>query len=155
VLVGAIIKRLAHGRPDGVAIIAEGVVERMDVSDLAELAGVERDSHGHVRIAEINIGDILKERVQRRLAEFKRKTTIVAKNIGYEVRCADPIPYDMEYSRDLGYSAAKYLAEGGNRALVALVQGRFEAIPFDTMMDPVTGRMRVRMVDIHSDRYMI
>ena len=35
------------------------------------------------------------------------------------------------------------------------IQGRFQAIPFDQMMDPKTGRMRVRMVDIHSDRYMI
>jgi 6-phosphofructokinase 1 len=155
VLVGAIVKRLAYGRDDGVAIIAEGIVERMDETDLQQLVGVERDSHGHVRIAEINIGEILKERVQKRLAEFGLKPTVVSKNIGYELRCSDPIPFDMEYSRDLGYSAAKYLCEGGNRALVALVHGRFEAIPFDAMMDPTTGRMRVRMVDIGSDRYMI
>ena len=42
--------------------------------------------------------------------------TIAAKNIGYELRCADPIPFDMEYTRDLGYCAAKYLLEGGNAA---------------------------------------
>jgi 6-phosphofructokinase 1 len=116
---------------------------------------VERDEHGHVRIAEIDIGAILKDKVQKRLAEFGLKTTIVSKNIGYELRCADPIPYDMEYSRDLGYSAAKFLCEGGNRALVSLIRGRFQAIPFDQMMDPRTGRMRVRMVNIRSDRYMI
>ena len=155
ILVGSILKRLAYGRQDGVAVIAEGIAERMDESDLAGLAGVERDAHGHVRLAEISIGDILKERVQKRLAELSLKMTIVPKNIGYELRCADPIPYDMEYSRDLGYSAAKYLGEGGNRALVALIQGRFEAIPFDEMMDPKTGRMRVRMVNVQSDRYMI
>ena len=113
-LVCSIVKRLASGRPDGVAIIAEGLVERMAEHDLEQLTGVERDAHGHVRIAEIAIGDILKERVQKRLAEFGLKTTIVAKNIGYELRCADPIPYDMEYSRDLGYCAAKYLVEGGS-----------------------------------------
>src|SRR6185503_1145103 len=115
-LVGSIIKRRANGRADGVAVIAEGIVERMAEHDLEDLAGVERDAHGHVRIAEISIGDILKERVQRRLAEFGLRTTIVAKNIGYELRCADPIPYDMEYARDLGYCAAKYLIEGGNGA---------------------------------------
>jgi len=154
-LVGAIVKRMASGRPDGVAIIAEGLVERMEESDLEQLSGVERDAHGHVRIAEIAIGEILKERVQKRLAEFGAKCTIVAKNIGYELRCADPIPYDMEYSRDLGYCAAKYLIEGASAALVAIVHGVFRAIPFDTIMDRVTGRMRVRMVDINSDRYMI
>ena len=95
-------------------MIAEGLVERMEERDLEGLEGVERDAHGHVRIAEVAFGDILKDRVQKRLAEFGVKATIVAKNIGYELRCADPIPYDMEYARDLGYSAAKYLIEGGN-----------------------------------------
>jgi 6-phosphofructokinase 1 len=154
-LVGAIVKRLASGRPDGVAIIAEGLVERMEESDLAALSGVERDAHGHIRIAEIAFGEILKERVQKRLAEFGIKTTIGVKNIGYELRCADPIPYDMEYARDLGFCAAKYLLEGGNAAMVSLSQSAFHAIPFDQIMDRSTGRIRVRMVDIGSDRYMI
>ena len=154
-LVGSIVKRLADGRPDGVVVIAEGLVERMEESDLAGLAGVERDAHGHVRIAEIAFGDILKERVQKRLAEFNVKATIVAKNIGYELRCADPIPYDMEYARDLGYCAAKFLCEGGNAAMISMVQSSFRAIPFDSIMDRKTGRVRVRMVDIASDRYMI
>ena len=154
-LATAIVKRLAAGRADGVAMIAEGLVERMEEHDLEGLAGVERDAHGHVRIAEIAFADILKAEVQKRLRPFGVKATIVPKNIGYELRCADPIPYDMEYARDLGYCAAKYLAEGGTGALVAMVQGSFQAVPFDTIMDPRTGRMRVRMVDIASDRYMI
>lgn len=154
-LVGAIVKRLASGRPDGVAIIAEGLVERMEESDLAALSGVERDAHGHIRIAEIAFGEILKERVQKRLAEFGVKTTIGVKNIGYELRCADPIPHDMEYARDLGFCAAKYLLEGGNAAMVSLSQSTFHALPFEQIMDRATGRIRVRMVDISSDRYMI
>lgn len=154
-LVGAIVKRLSSGRPDGVAVIAEGLVERMEEADLAGLAGVERDAHGHLRIGEVAFGDILKERVQERLSGFNVKATIVSKNIGYELRCADPIPYDMEYARDLGYCAAKYLIEGGNAALVAMVHSVFRALPFASMMDRSTGRMRVRMVDINSDRYMI
>src|SRR4051812_3923036 len=154
-LVGSIVKRLADGRPDGVVVIAEGLVERMEESDLEGLSGVERDAHGHVRIAEIAFGDILKAAVQKRLAEFNVKATIVAKNIGYELRCADPIPYDMEYARDLGYCAAKYLIEGGNAAMVSMANGAFRAIPFDAIMDRSTGRVRVRMVDIASDRYMI
>ncbi len=154
-LVGSIVKRLAHGRPDGVAVLAEGIVERMEEHDLEGLAGVERDAHGHLRIAEIDFAEILKKRVQKRLAEFAVKATIVAKNIGYELRCADPIPFDMEYARDLGYGAAKFLCEGGSAALIAMIQGSFRAIPFDSIMDRGTGRIRVRMVDIGSDRYMI
>src|SRR5204863_1812240 len=116
-LVGAIIKRLSYGRRDGVAMIAEGVVLDCDPNDLSSLHEVERDAHGHIRIAEVNIGEILKAQVAVRLKELGVKTTIVAKNIGYELRCADPVPFDMEYARDLGYCAAKYLLAGGDSAM--------------------------------------
>jgi 6-phosphofructokinase 1 len=155
ILAGAIVKRLADGRSDGVVVLAEGLAEVVPPEDLAELATAERDEHGNLRLDEISFGDVCKARVRERLAAFGIKPTIVAKNIGYEVRCADPIPFDMEYTRDLGYCAAKFVIEGGSNALVSIQQGRFKAIPFDSIMNPETGRMRIRMVDINSDRYRI
>jgi ATP-dependent phosphofructokinase / diphosphate-dependent phosphofructokinase len=154
-LVGAIVKRLSYGRRDGVAVIAEGLVLDLDPADLDGMENVERDAHGHVRIAEVNIGEILKSEVQRRLREYGLKTTIAAKNIGYELRCADPIPFDLEYTRDLGYCAAKYLLSGGNAVMISMQGGHFVPVPFSQMIDPVTGRTRVRLVDIHSTRYAI
>ncbi len=151
----AIIKRLADGQRHGVAVIAEGVVEAIATSDLAQLEEVERDTHGNLRIAEVEIGEILKKGVQARLREFGIRTTVVAKNIGYELRCADPIPYDMEYTRDLGYCAAKYLLSGGSAVMISMQGGQFVPIPFAQMIDPVTGRTRVRLVDIRSTRYAI
>jgi 6-phosphofructokinase len=154
-LVGAIIKRLADGRRDGVAIVAEGVVLEVAPEDLEGLAETERDAHGHLRLAEVNLGQILKAQVQARLRSLDIKATIAAKNIGYELRCADPIPFDMEYSRDLGYCAAKYLLSGGNAAMVSMQGGHFIPVPFSTMIDGETGRTRVRLVDITSTRYAI
>jgi 6-phosphofructokinase len=154
-LVGSMLKRLAAGRQDGVAVLAEGLVEILPPEDIAAVANVERDAHDHIRIAEINFGDIIKGAVTKRLAELHLKSTIVAKNIGYELRCADPIPVDMEYTRDLGYCAARYIIDGGTNALISMQDGRFKPIPFQNIMDPSTGRMRVRMVDVESDRYKI
>jgi 6-phosphofructokinase len=154
-LVGAIIKRLSEGRQYGVAILAEGLVLSLDPADFAHLGEVERDAHGHVRLAEVNLGEILKKQVHRRLQELGLKITIAAKDIGYELRCADPIPYDMEYTRDLGYCATKYLLSGGNAAMISIQAGNFVAVPFADMLDPETGRARVRLVDIHSTRYAI
>jgi ATP-dependent phosphofructokinase / diphosphate-dependent phosphofructokinase len=154
-LAGAIIKRIAQGRTDGVAVLAEGLVEHVRTSDIEGLEGIERDAHGHIRIAEVDFGNMVKAAVKRQLAEMKISATIVSKNIGYEVRCADPIPFDMEYTRDLGYCAARHVIEGGTEALVSIQRGRFVPVPFAQIMDPVTGRMRVRMVDIASDRYKI
>jgi 6-phosphofructokinase 1 len=154
-LVGAVVKRLSHGRHDGVAVLAEGLVEMLTEEDLEGLSLVERDAHGHIRIAEVDIGNIVKSEVQKRLQQLGIKTTIVAKNIGYEVRCADPIPFDMEYTRDLGNTAARFIIEGGTECLISIQRGRFLPVPFRDMMDERTGRMRVRMVDTDSDRYKI
>jgi 6-phosphofructokinase len=154
-LAGAIIKRLSDGRRDGVTVIAEGLVLGIAHEDLAGLQDVERDSHGNVRIAEVNLGEILKAEVIKRLKGFGIKTTIAAKNIGYELRCADPIPMDMEYTRDLGYCAAKYLLEGGSGVVISLQAGHFVPIPFEQLLDPTTGRPQIRLVDIHSARYAI
>jgi 6-phosphofructokinase 1 len=143
------------GRRDGVAVVAEGLALDLDPQDLAQLKDVERDEHGHVRIAEIDIGEILKKAVLARLAQLGLKPTMVAKNIGYELRCADPIPFDMEYARDLGYCAAKALIEGGGGFMVSMQGGQFVPVPFAQLLDARTGRTRVRLVDIRSARYGI
>jgi 6-phosphofructokinase 1 len=127
----------------------------IDPADLSELEGVERDAHRNIRLAELDIGEILKREVQSRLKPFGIKPTIVDKNIGYELRCADPIPYDMEYTRDLGYCATKFLLSGGTAAMVSLQGGHFVPIPFTQLLDPQTGKARIRMVDVRSTRYAI
>jgi ATP-dependent phosphofructokinase / diphosphate-dependent phosphofructokinase len=154
-LAGSIIKRLAEGRKDGVAVIAEGVALAFDKEDLDRLGDVEHDAHGHIRLAEVNLGEILKREVTVRLRELGIKTTIAEKNIGYELRSADPIPFDMEYTRDLGYCAAKYLLAGGNAAMISMQGGHFVPVPFSTMLDSETGRTKVRLVDVSSTRYAI
>jgi 6-phosphofructokinase 1 len=155
ILVGAIVKRLSYGRTDGVAVMAEGLVERFDPEDLEALESVERDAHGHIRLAEIDFGDIVKRQVQARLKEFAIDVTIADKEIGYELRCADPIPFDMEYTRDLGFSAAQFILDGGNAAMVSIQEGHFVPLYFKNIIDPETGRTRVRMVDVASEYYSI
>jgi 6-phosphofructokinase 1 len=61
----------------------------------------------------------------------------------------------MEYTRDLGYCAAKYLLAGGNAAMISIQGGRFVPIPFAHMIDGQSGRTRIRLVDATSTRYAI
>ncbi len=163
VLEGAILKRRVLGRKDGVAVIAEGIGEKIDPEELAQIPGVEveRDPHGHIRLGEIPLATILKREIQRRFKERGEKMTIVDVTLGYELRCAPPIPFDIDYTRTLGYGAVKFLLsepkddkvkQGG---MVCLVGGRLEILPFDELRDPVTGRTKVRMVDINSEHYRV
>ncbi len=154
-LAGAIIKRISLGRMYGVCVVAEGLVERLVERDLAGVPGVLRDEFGHIRFSEIDFGGILKRATEVRLAELGITMTVSTKNIGYELRCADPIPFDMEYTRDLGYCAARYVIEGGDKALICIQHGHFKAIPLKDMIDPLTGRSRVRLVDLTSTWYRI
>lgn len=154
-LIGTMIKRLSGGRSDGVVVLAEGLIEILDPQDLGGLEHVERDEHGHLRLSEVDIGDVLRREVTKGMKALGLAATVVAKNVGYELRCADPIPFDMEYTRDLGYCAAQYLLDGGTAAMVSIQEGRFVPIPFSQMVDPVSGRAKVRMVDITAQSYQI
>jgi 6-phosphofructokinase 1 len=155
ILTGAIIKRLSEGREDGVAVLAEGIAEVMNPDDFAAIGSITRDEHGHVELADLDLGRVLKEAVLSRLASYGLAPTIRLKDLGFELRCADPIPFDMEYCRDLGCCAAEFLIGGGTRAMVSIVNGTFSPIPFDDILDPATQRTRVRMVDVASESYRI
>ncbi len=155
ILEGAIIKRLSYGRNHGVAIIAEGVATRFDQEELTFLKDVPRDDHGNIRLAEIPLGDMLKQRVSAGLDSLGLKTTIIAKDIGYELRCHPPISYDREYTRYLGYSAVKFLTSGGTGAMIMLKDGKSLPIKFSDLLDPKTGKTKIRTVDINSDDYLM
>jgi len=146
---------LSLGREDGVAVLAEGLAEVMNPDDLTALSSVTRDEHGHVELADLDLGRAMKEEVLKRLQPYGLAPTIRLKELGFELRCADPIPFDMEYCRDLGCCAAEFLMGGGTGAMVSIVNGRFAPIPFSRILDPATQRTKVRMVEIASESYRI
>ena len=108
---------------------------------------------GALALADLDLGRVLREAVLKCLAPYGLTPTIRLKDLGFELRCADPIPFDMEYCHDLGCCAAELLLKGGTGVMVAIVNGRFAPIPFDAILDPTTQRTRVRLVDVESESY--
>ncbi|MFN2461392.1 MAG: diphosphate--fructose-6-phosphate 1-phosphotransferase [Candidatus Velthaea sp.] len=154
-IAGAIVKRKSFGHDHGVAVIAEGIAERLDAQQLASLEGAARDAYGHVRLADVPIGMVLRDAVRERLTELGMDITVVTKDIGYELRCAKPVPFDVEYTRTLGYGAVRYLLQGGSGALIALSGGRVAPVTLEELLDPMTGRIRVRLVDVTTESYEV
>ena len=154
-LVGSIVKRLAYGQDHGVAVVAEGLAERMAPEELAAVTTAARDAYGHVRLADVPLGSVLRDAVRGRLQEIGIDATVVPKDIGYELRSAKPIPFDAEYTRTLGYGAVRYLLGGGSGAMIALAGGRIRPVTLEEMKDPATGRIRVRMVDVTTESYEV
>jgi 6-phosphofructokinase 1 len=151
-LEGAVVKRLAKGRPDGVAVIAEGVASAMDPNDPL-LAGVPRDEHGHIRLAEVPLARVLRNAVMDSLAARGVKVTIGEKDVGYELRCGYPTAFDRDYTRDLGVGAVDTLLAGTSAVLITRQAGRIVPVPFGDIIDPATKKSRVRGVDTNSDSY--
>jgi len=152
-LLGSVVKRLADGRPYGVALVAEGVMEHMSHQDLRQLEYVERDAFGNVYLSEINFSDILKHELDSELEKLGIGVRVTSKDVGYELRCADPIAYDIDYTRSLGEAAVAFLLEGGTNATVTVQGTRVVAMPFSDMLDPETGVMELRKVNIDSFVY--
>ena len=160
ILETSMLKRIAHGRPFGVAVLAEGIGLRLAQDDLRKaMPEVERDEHGNVRLAELELDRLLARQVKDRFRERGAKVTVEGKNIGYELRCAPPIPFDVEYTRDLGYGAIDYLKramEGDEPGgMITIQEGHMVSVPFGSFTDPQTGRVRIRMVNVESSSYRV
>lgn len=154
-IVGSIVKCRSIGRENGVAVVAEGIVERVSADALATLERASRDAYGHVRLADIPIGTLVRDGVRERLAALNLDVTVLTKDIGYELRCAKPVAFDVDYTRTLGYGAVHYLLGGGSGALIALSGGRVRPVRLEELLDPQTGRIRTRLVDIHAEAYSV
>ena len=159
VLETSMLKRIAHGRPFGVAVLAEGIGLRLPQDELQKaMPEVERDEHGHIRLAELELDRLLARQVKDRFKERGQNVTVEGKNLGYELRCAPPIPFDIEYTRDLGYSAVDYLKRvqgdepGG---MITIQDGHMVPLPFGSFSDPETGRVRIRQVNVESSSYRV
>jgi 6-phosphofructokinase 1 len=160
ILETSMIKRIAHGRPFGVAVIAEGIGLRLSQDELRRaMPEIERDEHGNIRLAELELDCLLARQLRERFRERGEKVTVEGKNIGYELRCTPPIPYNIEYTRDLGYGAVDYLrrvqAGDGAGCMVTIQEGHMVPLPFGLFSDPETRRVRIRLANVESSSYRV
>jgi 6-phosphofructokinase len=162
VLDGAILKRRVMGRPDGVAVVAEGLAYRLgDREELERILGnkVPLDAAGHPRLAEVPLARMLTYELTHRYEARGDKLTVIPQTIGYMLRCARPNPLDMAYCRDLGNGAVRLLLDksydlsGG--VMVSILGNNLHPIRFADLVDPKSNRTRIRLVDVKSDSYQV
>ncbi len=155
ILEGSIIKRKLMGREDGVAILAEGITDKLDENELKTLSDVSMDEHGRIRLSEVDLGQMLKHLTTQSLKKIGVDARLVDTTIGYELRSAPPIPFDASYTRNLGYSTVKFLLKGGSGALITIQKNKKVPIPFDKVLNRRTGMVNVRYVDINTEAFEV
>jgi 6-phosphofructokinase 1 len=148
-------KRDAEGRHYGVIVLAEGLAEYLPVKYLHD---VTRDDHGHISIANVNLGRM----VSKLLAEaYKAKTgntrKVTGLQLGYESRCAKPQAFDVMLGSQIGVGAYLALVEKKLNGVMVSVGGQLYLHygPFETLVDPKTLVTKVRYIETDSDFYRL
>jgi 6-phosphofructokinase 1 len=134
-------------------VLAEGLGACLDPADLAAFPDLPRDEHGHLRLAELPLGRLVRDRVEKGLALHGIKTTMVVKDVGYELRCVAPNAFDQEYTRELGAAAVATLLAGHANVMITRQNQQIVPIPFDQILDPQTGKTRIRMLDTGTEGF--
>lgn len=155
IICASVIKRSAQGRPYGVVVLAEGLIDKIDLESFADLESAERDEHGHIRFAEIDLGKFVKDGMKKRLSELGVSMTVVDKDVGYELRCRPPIAFDRCYTRQLGFGVVDFLLGGGNMAMMTREDSSLKAVPFTEFLDSETNKTRLRLVDTSGTMYRV
>jgi 6-phosphofructokinase 1 len=155
-VVGRIVKTMRvreeeEGKQYGVVVLAEGLAEYLPSK---QLEGIPRDEHGHISIAQVQLGRMFSKLVAD---EFKRQTgrsrKVVGLQLGYEARCAKPHAFDVMLGSQLGVGAYRALAERGLNGVMVSVSGQLDLnyVPFEELVDPNTLVTVVRYVERGSD----
>ncbi|QOJ14666.1 MAG: 6-phosphofructokinase [Planctomycetia bacterium] len=161
IIEGAVLKRRVMNRQDGVVIMAEGLAYRLgDRVELERLLGtsVSVDAAGHPRLADVPLGDLIKRELTARFKQRGDAIGVITHELGYELRSADPSPFDMSYCRSLGYHSIRLFMRPERPKgceMVTLVNGALSPVNLNDAADPATNRTRVRLVDVRSDYYRV
>jgi ATP-dependent phosphofructokinase / diphosphate-dependent phosphofructokinase len=150
---GSMLRRLCYGRQDGVVVLAEGLAERITSDDYIVAKEAERDPTGKIRLTDLPLGYSLRKRLTETFASRGISVKIMEKLIGYELRCVDPIPFDAEYTRELGFGAMRAILRGGLQGVITRMGSDLEVYPFSYFRDENTGRTRIRYVNTSTEIY--
>ena len=147
-------KRLANDKNYGCTVIAEGILDKFDRKKVPELKNISRDELGRLRLSEANLEGLVVSSLRTLLEKEGIDIRINPENIGYEMRCADPISFDLEYTRFLGYGAVKFLLEGHSGFMVVRDFDRLKYVPLSEMAKD-NYVIKSRSIDLNSDLYQV
>ena len=150
--ISAILKRKAMGINYGTIVAAEGLFHEFKAEEM-EAAGVRfsYDDHGHPELGKVSKAVLFNDLLE---AEFKKiglKVKSRPVEIGYDVRCQDPVAYDLTYCTELAMGVYQLFSEGKTGCMVYVDSyGNVSPLYLADLQDPNTGKIPPRVVDINA-----
>ena len=150
--ISAILKRKVMGVNYGTIVAAEGLFHEFKAEEM-EAAGVHfsYDDHGHPELGKVSKAVLFNDLLE---AEFKKiglKVKSRPVEIGYDVRCQDPVAYDVTYCTELAMGVYQLFSEGKTGCMVYVDSyGNVSPLYLADLQDPETGKIPPRVVDINA-----
>lgn len=145
-------KRMSEGHPWGCCILAEGIIDKFNIASIEDMHDCPRDEVGRILLSEVRLEDLVARELKKLGNEAGLSMRFTPENIGYALRCREPISFDIEYTQFLGYGAVKYLLEGLGGIMVVRDFDNLAYVPLSSMVD-VNGLIKSRQVDLNSHIY--
>ncbi|MBO4755485.1 MAG: 6-phosphofructokinase [Bacteroidales bacterium] len=115
----AILKRQLMGIGYGTVVVAEGVFHDLDPQEIKN-AGVSMtyDEHGHPELGKISKAVLFNDILDKEFKKLNLKVKSRPVEIGYDVRCIDPIAYDVSYCTELAMGVYNLFSAGETGCMV-------------------------------------
>ena len=150
--ISAILKRKAMGINYGTIVAAEGLFHEFKAEEM-EAAGVKfsYDDHGHPELGKVSKAVLFNDLLEAEYKKIGIKVKSRPVEIGYDVRCQDPVAYDVTYCTELAMGVYQLFSEGKTGCMVYVDSyGNVSPLYLADLQDPNTGKIPPRVVDINS-----
>ncbi len=116
---GSIIKRKILGIDYGTVVVAEGVFHDLDPEEIkATGAHLTYDEHGHPELGKISKAVMFNDILEKEFKKVGMKVKTRPIEIGYDVRCQDPIAFDLTYCTELAMGVYELFEKGETGCMV-------------------------------------
>jgi len=155
-IISAQVKRRLMGLDYGVAVISEGVFHFMTDNEILN-SGIEFtfDDHGHPELGNVSKAHIFNILLQKELKKLGLNFRSRPDEIGYEIRCCDPIAFDLKYCTALG-NGVKELYERGEKGCIVVVtqEGKIQPLYLKDISGE-DGKVKPRLVDVNTEEFRL
>ncbi len=152
-IVSSMVKRKLLGINYGVVIISEGVFHFMTDDEIIK-SGIQfsYDDHGHPELGNVSKAHIFNLLLQDKLKELKINIKSRPVELGYELRCVQPIAFDMLYCALLGMGVKRLFDEGLTGCMVVSGPNGDIFPVFLKDVEDEHGKVRPRLVNMNSQK---
>ena len=148
--VSAIVKRRILGIKYGTVVVAEGVFHDLKPEDIkATGVNMTYDEHGHPELGKISKAVLFNQILEKEFKKTGLKVKTRPVEIGYDVRCQDPVAYDLSYCTELALGVYELFKKGETGCMVYVdVYGNSHPLYLKDLQNE-EGKIPPRRVDIN------